>query len=444
MNTATNNKFYIETYGCQMNRSDSTSIANTFLKHAFENVESAEEANIIIINTCSVREHAENRVFGRINKLVWLRKTNKLNYKIVVTGCMARSSAEKLSSLGVDYVFDVYEQNNIYTYFLNDENSRNEEVSIDSRFGYNYEFKSCYVDETFPYKAYLPITHGCNNFCTYCIVPYTRGPIVSRSSDDIIFELKNLIDSGAKEITLLGQNVNSYGLDKNDINFVDLLYKIDKYASGKCWIRFLTSHPKDFSKELAEAILGLDSICSSLHLPLQSGSNRMLSLMNRKYTKEQYLEKVAYLRDIDNMFALSTDMIVGFADETDSEFEETLEMLKTIKYEDAFLYKYSERKGTSAHKKSIGYNKEKGQERLSTMIDFQRAIARETLSKLVGKKLSVMVKSIAKDKKHYQCDSYESRIVLLDIDKNEKYAPGDILDVSIYDIINHNLIAKKA
>ncbi len=437
MNNNQKNKFYIETYGCQMNRADSTSIANTFLENNFENVDTAETSNVIIINTCSVREHAENRVFGRINKLVWLRKTNNLDYKIVVTGCMARSASEKLSSLGVDYVFDVYEQNKIYSYFLDE----NQDIANDSKFGYNYEFKSCYIDETFTYKAYLPITHGCNNFCTYCIVPYTRGPIVSRSSVDIIDELKKLIDNGAKEIMLLGQNVNSYGLDKNDINFVDLLYQIDKYASGKCWVRFMTSHPKDFSQPLATAILELNSICSNLHLPLQSGSNRMLTLMNRKYTKEQYLENVSYLRSVDEMFPLSTDIIVGFADETDAEFEETLEMLKTIKYEDAYLYKYSERKGTTAHKKSIAYDKEKAQERLSTIIDFQRAIAQDTLSKSVGKEMLVMIKGVAKDKKHYQCDSYQGRIVLLDI-KNE-YKPGDIVKVATYDIINHNLIAKE-
>lgn len=438
MNNALKNKFYIETYGCQMNRSDSTSIANTFLENNFEKVETSEEANVIIINTCSVREHAENKIFTKVATLAAERKRSKFDYKIVVTGCMARSASERLFSLGVDYVFDVYEQNEIYTYFLNN----TEKEHHDSHFGYNYEFKSCYVDETFSYKAYLPITHGCNNYCTYCIVPYTRGPIVSRASADIIAELKKLIDSGAKEITLLGQNVNSYGLDINDIGFVDLLYQIDKYASGKCWIRFLTSHPKDFTQSLATAILSLDSICSSLHLPLQSGSNRMLKLMNRKYTKEEYLEKVSYLRSGDEMFALSTDMIVGFADETDNEFEETLEMLKYIKYEDAFLYKYSERKGTTAHKKSIAYDKEKGQERLSIMIDIQRAIARETLQKSVSREMFVMVKSIAKDKKHYQCDSYESRIVLLDINNNT-YKPGDIVKVATYDIINHNFIAKE-
>ncbi len=218
MNSSIKKKFYIETYGCQMNRADSTSITNILTKNGYQKTDIVEEADFAIINTCSVREHAENRVFARLSFIASVRKTVNKKLTIIVTGCMARSASEKLSALGADIILDVYEQSQIH-FYMNDKNYDNDNF----KFGYKYEFKKSFVDEDYKHKAYLPITHGCDNWCTYCIVPHTRGPIVSRTSQSIIEETKSLIDSGAKEIMLLGQNVNSYGLDNGDINFVALL-----------------------------------------------------------------------------------------------------------------------------------------------------------------------------------------------------------------------------
>ena len=255
--------------------------------------------------------------------------------------------------------------------------------------------------------------------------------------------MQQLVHIGAKEITLLGQNVNSYGLDiDNEINFTELLYKIDKVidekAKDKVWIRFLTSHPKDFDKELADAIWSLNSLCKHIHLPFQSGSDRILSLMNRKYTKEEYIKKVSFLREHADDFPISTDIIVGYADETEEEYQETLDLLESIGFEEAYLYKYSEREGSIAYKKKVQYDKVAGARRLTQIVNFQRELAQKLLSKQVGKKAYIMIDDIAKDNMHYLCRSKENRIVL--IKKEKELNMGDIYYCEITEIKNHTLI----
>ena len=236
--------FYLENYGCQMNKTDSNTLINSLIQEGFIQTENYDDADNIIINTCSVREHAEERVFSIIKLFNSNRKKHKNNSKIIIMGCMAKTSKEKLESFGVDKIFDVYNEINIIDYM------KDEEIFA-RKFNDSYIFNKSYVDKDKPHKAFLPISHGCSNWCTYCIVPHTRGKLVSRKSSEIIDEIKRLIDDNAREITLLGQNVNSYGLDiSNEVNFTKLLYMIDKTveekAKNKVWIRFLTSHPKDF------------------------------------------------------------------------------------------------------------------------------------------------------------------------------------------------------
>ena len=251
-----------------------------------------------------------------------------------------------------------------------------------------------------------------------------------------------MIEDGAKEITLLGQNVNSYGLDiENEISFTDLLYLIDKTVlDNKVWIRFLTSHPKDFDKDLADAIWNLKSVGKHIHLPFQSGSNRILKLMNRKYDKEEYIKKISYLREYAEDFPISTDIIVGYADETEEEYNETLDLLKEIGFEDAYLYKYSEREGSIAFKKKVKYEEKIGSERLTKLVNFQRILAQELLDKQVGKKAEIMIDDIAKDNMHYQCRSKENRLIL--VKKEKKLNMGDIYNCEITEIKNHTLIGK--
>ena len=431
--------FYLENYGCQMNKADSNSLINSLMQEGFIQTEDYQNADNIIINTCSVRAHAEERVFSRVKLFNAERKKNKKNTKLIIMGCMAQTSKNILENLGVDKIFDVYNEMNILDYM------KDEEVFI-KKFNDNYIFSKSYVDKDKPHKAFLPISHGCNNWCSYCIVPHTRGKMVSRKSDEIIEEVKRLIESGAKEITLLGQNVNSYGLDiENEVSFTDLLYLIDKtidktVGESKVWIRFLTSHPKDFDKDLANAIWNLKNIGKHIHLPFQSGSNRILKLMNRKYDKEEYIKKISYLREYADDFPISTDIIVGYADETNEEYKETLDLLKEIGFEDAYLYKYSEREGSIAYKKKVKYDEKVGSERLRELVDFQRVLAQKLLNKQVGKRAEIMIDDIAKDNIHYQCRSKENRLIL--VKKEKELNMGDIYNSEITEIKNHTLIGE--
>lgn len=418
-----------------MNKADSNSLINSLMQEGFIQTDNYENADNIIINTCSVRAHAEERVFSRVKLFNANRKKNKKSMKLIVMGCMAQTSKDILQSLGADKIFDVYNEMNILDYM------KDEEVFI-KKFNHNYVFNKSYVDEDKPHKAFLPISHGCNNWCSFCIVPHTRGKMVSRKSSEILEEVKRLIDAGAREITLLGQNVNSYGLDiKDEISFADLLYSIDKIAgNNKVWIRFLTSHPKDFDKDLADAVWNLKSLGKHIHLPFQSGSDRILKLMNRKYNKEEYRRKISYLREYAEDFPISTDIIVGYADESEEEYKETLDLLEEIGFEDAYLYKYSEREGSIAYKKKIKYDENIGAVRLTKLVNFQRELAQKLLNKQVGKIAEVMIDDIAKDNMHYQCRSKENRLIL--IKKDKELNMGDIYTVEISDIKNHTLIGR--
>jgi len=426
--------FYLENYGCQMNRADSNSLIHSLRDEGFIQTDNIEKSNSVIINTCSVREHAETRVFGRVRYFASIKRKYNKSLKIIIMGCMAQTSKDILYSLGADNVFDVYNEIDIAQYLKNDTQDKKE-------FNKNYVFHKPYIDDIYTHKAFLPITHGCDNWCSYCIVPHTRGHLISRKSSEILEGVRRLVGEGAKDITLLGQNVNSYGLDINDMTFTDLLYEIDKIiGDDNIWLKFMTSHPKDFDKSIAVAIRDLDSVCECLHLPFQSGSNRVLNVMNRKYTIEEYLEKVSYLRDINPSFVLSTDIIVGFALETESEFQETLNIVETVGFEEAYLYRYSERPLTVASQKNISYDIDKGKDMLSRLIDVQRRISHELLSKQVGKTLKVMIDFIAKDKKNYLAKSRENRSIIIDGSNGKKYTSGDIYNVQVKSIRGHSLM----
>ena len=428
--------FYLENYGCQMNRADSNSLIHSLRDIGFIQTDDMKKADSIIINTCSVRERAEERVFGRVRYFAFIKKRFNKNLKIIIMGCMAQTSKDTLYSFGADNVFDVYNEIDIAQYLKSD-------ILDEKEFNKDYVFHKPYIDDIYTHKAFLPITHGCDNWCSYCIVPHTRGHLLSRKSSEILEGVRQLIGEGAKDITLLGQNVNSYGLDTDDITFTDLLYEIDKIiGDNDIWLKFMTSHPKDFDKTIAIAIRDLSSLCEHLHLPFQSGSNRILDVMNRKYTIEDYLEKVSYLRDIDPSFVLSTDIIVGFALETESEFQETLNVVTSVGFEEAYLYRYSERPLTVASQKNIPYDVDKGKDMLSRLIGVQRKIAHDLLSKQVGKTLKVMIDFIAKDKKNYLAKTRDNRSIIIDGSNGKTYTSGDIYNVQIKSIRGHSLMGE--
>lgn len=395
-----------------MNKADSTSIHKMLTEKGLGECSSVEEASVIIINTCAVREHAENRVYSRLKYFRHIKEHHKPELKVVLTGCLARFSRERLENeFEVDLIADVYSQEELVEKIAaNDYNS--------PAVSKTYHFKTPYADEKYPFKAFVSITHGCDNWCTYCIVPAVRGPMLSRPSSDILKSVKTLIEDGVKEITLLGQNVNSYGEDLEDeYDFTSLLDKINtviEKANKRVWVRFMTSHPKDFSPRLAKAIVELPSLCEHLHLPMQSGSTAILEAMGRKYSREDYLQKVDYIRELRKDFALSTDVLVGFPGESEKDFEDTLSLVEEIGFEDAFLYRYSERKGSIASKKNLSYNDKEGLRRLSILIERQRKRGMECLKKALNTEMDALVESVAKDGENLLARSRENRMILID------------------------------
>jgi tRNA-2-methylthio-N6-dimethylallyladenosine synthase len=329
------NTFFIRTYGCQMNELDSELMVGQLEKRGLKRTREEDEADLLIFNTCSIRDLAERKVMGKIGRLG--KKDKKA--LIGVTGCMAMAKKETLFRKlpHIDFIIgtnNISDLNNVLDEVLT---TGRPSIRTDDQFEENLDYLVAKRDD--PVKAFVSIIRGCDKFCTYCVVPYTRGQEVSRPPESIEEECRKLVGQGYKEITLLGQNVNSYGKDKPEWSclFHDLLYRLDKIP-GLERVRFMTSHPVDITLNLMQAIRDLPSLCEFVHFPLQAGSNRILKKMHRIYTIEQYLEKVALLREIVPNISLGTDIIVGFPTETEEEFMETYKWIKEIKYSVAYIY----------------------------------------------------------------------------------------------------------
>lgn len=344
-----NMTYYIDTMGCQMNENDSLKYAGIFENMGFKKSEREDDANIVLFNTCCVRENAENTLFGRLGFLK-NRKSNKKDFYIVVVGCMTQQKhiIEKIinSYNWVDVVLGTNSMQKLPRKLYNamfNKKDKIEYYDID-----NEIIEGVPVVYNDKYKASVSIIYGCNNFCSYCIVPYVRGREHSRKIQDIVNDVEELAQKGYKEIMLLGQNVNSYGNDlKDETNFPKLLREIEK-IDGIEIIRFMSPHPKDFSDELIDTIAKSKKIARQIHLPLQSGSTKILKEMNRKYTKEDYLKIVEKLKKADGNISFSTDIIVGFPGETREDFEETLDVVKRVEYDQIYMFIYSKREGTVA------------------------------------------------------------------------------------------------
>lgn len=389
-------KIYIRTYGCQMNVYDSEIMAGILASEGFEIVFEETEADIILLNTCSVRELAEKKVFGKLGELNKLRREEDLI--LGVCGCMSQNLKDEIFKRApfVDVVCGTHQINNIGNLLRSAIEGKGKAVSTLSG-ERPLSYKTRFGVGTL--TAYVAIMRGCDNYCTYCIVPYVRGKEVSRPLDEVIEEVKMLADSGCREITLLGQNVNSYGKSLSSaITFVDLLQEVNE-ISGIERIRFITSHPKDAGDELFYAIRDLNKVCEYLHLPLQAGSNAVLKLMNRGYTKEDYKEKVYKLREIVPGIALSTDIIVGFPYEEDQDFQETLAFMQEIKYESAFIFKYSIRSKTKAALMLKQVDQKVKEERHKILLDVQEKISLESNLKAIGGEVEVLVEDFSKRNK---------------------------------------------
>jgi tRNA-2-methylthio-N6-dimethylallyladenosine synthase len=382
-------KFYVRTYGCQMNELDSEIMIGLLENRGLIRSLDENDADLLIFNTCSIRDLAERKVMG---KLGLLGRSQQRQALIGVTGCMANAKKDSLFQKlpHIDFVLgtnNIHELNHVIDEVLA---TGKQSVRTDDHFQFELDYLSAKRDDKV--KAYVSIIRGCDKYCTYCVVPYTRGPEVSRAPENILEECKLLVQQGYKEITLLGQNVNSYGKDQPEWNclFHDLLYQIDKIP-GMERVRFMTSHPVDITRELMEAIRDLKSLCEFVHFPLQAGANRVLKKMHRIYTVEQYMEKVALLREIVPNVALGTDIIVGFPTETEEEFQETYRWLKEIEYSVAFLFSYSPRKGTPAMRWRDDIPEEVKNDRLQRLIALQDQIYTKQRQSLLGTTMEVLV-----------------------------------------------------
>ncbi|MBS0622759.1 MAG: tRNA (N6-isopentenyl adenosine(37)-C2)-methylthiotransferase MiaB [Verrucomicrobia bacterium] len=387
-------KFFLRTYGCQMNELDSEVMAGILQKRGLERTEEESEADLLLYNTCWVRELAARKVMGKLGKLGTSPKKNAI---IGVTGCMANAKGGKLFEKlpHLDFVLGT---NNIQDLnaVLDEVLLGKQAVRVDPLFKEELDYEGAQRENGL--KAYVSIIRGCDKFCTYCCVPYTRGKEVSRPAASIVSEVKKLAEQGFKEICLLGQNVNSYGKDQPEwnIRFHDLLCLLDQIP-GIERIRFMTSHPVDITRELMEAIRDLPSVCEFVHFPLQAGSNRILKKMHRIYTKEQYFEKVALLREIVPDVHLGTDMIVGFPTETEEEFLETYEAMEEIEYSTAFLFAYSPRSGTPAKRWVDDVKEEVKEDRLHRLLRLHNRIVTKQRNQALGSSVEVLVDKVAKD-----------------------------------------------
>ena len=391
-------KAYVETYGCQQNEADSERIRGLLCESGYAICDEAEGADVVVMNTCAIREHAEQRVFGNLGALTHTKRRHS-SQKIFLCGCMAGQDHVvqriKKSYPHVDGVFSTHHlwqfpqllhtvlTTGKRTYFVEDEAGSIAEGLPQLR------------DNTL--KAWVSIMYGCNNFCTYCIVPYVRGRERSRKSEDILAECRELIANGTKEITLLGQNVNSYGKDLDEgMDFSDLLQKIAEIP-GEFLIRFMTSHPRDAGQKLFDTMAANPKIAKQLHLPFQSGSSRVLKAMNRHYDREKYLELVRYAKRVMPELVLTSDVIVGFPGETDEEFEETITLIREVRYDALFTFIFSPRKGTPAASMDDPTTKEEKNRRFDRLCDVQNEISEQIHNAYTGKTMRCLIDGTDKD-----------------------------------------------
>lgn len=391
-------KAFVHTYGCQGNVADGERLKGMLEEMGYQTVDELEGADLVLYNTCAIREHAEDRVFGNVGALKSMKSENR-EMKILLCGCMMQQKhiAEKIkkSYPFVDIVFGTHVIHKLPEFLYTSLTKGKKVYELPETDGVIAEELPVHRDSNF--KAWLPIMYGCNNFCSYCIVPYVRGRERSRDPKDIIEEAKQLVAQGYKEITLLGQNVNSYGKSPNyGMNFAALLRELNK-IDGDFIIRFMTSHPKDCTFELLDTMASCEKVAKHLHLPFQSGSNRVLEAMNRRYTREKYLEVLNYAYSVMPDLSVTSDVIVGFPGETYEEFCETVSLVEKAKFTSMYTFIFSPREGTAAAKMEDPVSREEKGRRFKELLDAQEKIAAVRTASMVGKTYRVLCESVAKN-----------------------------------------------
>ncbi len=412
-------RYHIVTYGCQMNVHESEKIAGILRRVGYEEETSLETADIIVFNTCCIRENAENHAFGNIGALKKLKK-QKPNLLIAVGGCMTQEKGKtevlKKKFPFIDIMFGTLNLEELETLIARKKSQKKRVIEIREKEGEIIEFPDAYRT-SYP-NAWVNIMYGCNNFCSYCIVPYVRGRERSRKPEYILDEVKQLVQKGYKEITLLGQNVNSYGSDREDgMTFAKLL---DEVASieGKFRLRFMTSHPKDFNEDVVKVMEKHRKICRLVHLPVQSGSNAVLQAMNRRYTREKYLDEVKILRACLPEAELTTDIIVGFPNETEEDYLQTEALVKEVDFASAFTFVYSKREGTKAATMEGQIPEVVQKDRIMRLVELVNSLTRKKSERYVGKTIEILCEDFDEKKGLYMGRDEFGRMGYFKCDRN--------------------------
>jgi tRNA-2-methylthio-N6-dimethylallyladenosine synthase len=384
----TEKKFYLETFGCQMNVHDSEKVIGTLLHEGYVQVENVEDADLVLYNTCSIRDKAEQKVFHRLNDY---KRLQALGKRFGVLGCVAQQEGERIFERApyVSLVAGSASYRNLPQMLVQLEEGNRRVTGLDDR-NTDETFDTEFTARTNQHRGYITIIEGCDKFCAYCVVPYTRGKERSRTSESVLAEARRMADQGFTDVQLLGQNVNSYKDPTGKRTFAELLAAVGE-VSGIRRVRFTTSHPRDFTPDIVQAIESVPTLCDHVHLPVQSGSSKVLRSMLREYTREQYLEKAEWIKNSRRAISMTTDMIVGFPGETEAEFEETITLCHEVGFDGVFAFKYSPRPNTPAIKMDDSIPEEVKSRRLAVLLEQQRQIQTVSYQRHVGEVTQVMV-----------------------------------------------------
>jgi len=431
--------FYLETFGCQMNAHDSEKVIGTLLQQGYRQVETEEDAGLILYNTCSIRDKAEQKVFHRLNDYKRLHKQGK---RFGVLGCVAQQEGEKIFDRApfVSLVSGSASYRKLPEMLTRLEAGEGRITGLDDR-QTEETFETEFTARQNPYRGYITIIEGCDKFCSYCVVPYTRGKERSRTSASVLDEARRIADFGYTEIQLLGQNVNSYRDPVGKMTFAELLAGVGQ-VPGIRRVRFTTSHPRDFTRDIVEAIDRVPTLCDHVHLPVQSGSAKVLRAMAREYTPQWYLERIDWIKAAKRQISLSTDIIVGFPGETEDDFIATMDLLGNVQYDCVFAFKYSARPNTPALTMIDTVPENEKAARLQVLLDRQREIQRGNYSKQIGDILEVMVEGVNPARAQIAGRSSQNKPVNISWEKPIAPAPGSYLRVKITGAYPNSLVGE--
>jgi tRNA-2-methylthio-N6-dimethylallyladenosine synthase len=427
MSVGSEKTFFIETFGCQMNFHDSEKVIGTLISQGYRQVESIEQADLILYNTCSIRDKAEQRVFHRLADFKKLKEQGK---KFGVLGCVAQQEGHHIFDRAphVDLVCGSASYRNLPQMLIQLETGNRATGLDDRQTGQTFETE--FTARSNPHRGYITIIEGCDKFCAYCVVPYTRGRERSRWSDSVLAEARRMADQGYTEIQLLGQNVNSYRDPAEKKTFAELLLAIGE-ISGLKRVRFTTSHPRDFTRDIVDVIDALPTLCDHVHLPVQSGSTRVLGAMQREYSREEYLERVAWMHSAKRDISVTTDIIVGFPGETEAEFEETLSLLDAVRYDSMFSFKYSPRPNTPAVAYPDSIPDEEKSRRLAVLNARQKEISQENNKRHLGANVQAMVEGYNSARAQWIGRTSQNKVVNFTVPDGVHLKNGEYVDVRV-------------